>query len=51
MKELLALASETRGAIGHETFALSCSNLSAQVGLARNAELALFAFRGAMDQY
>lgn len=45
MQELLALASESGGAIGHDTLTLSGSDLATQVSLARLAELALLAFR------
>lgn len=48
MEEILALAPESRGAIGHQTLALGSSNLAAQVGLAGLAELALLAFGGAV---
>jgi hypothetical protein len=53
MEEVFALALETRSAVGHNTLALSCANLAAQVGLARLAELALLAFwctRGCQSQ-
>ena len=47
VKKVLALALKARGAIGHDTLALGCSDLATEIGLARLAELALFAFRGA----
>lgn len=47
MQEVLSFASESAGAIGKDAFALGGSNLSAQVGLARFAELALLALRSA----
>lgn len=43
VEEILALALEARGTIRHETLALGGSNLAAEVGLARLAELALLA--------
>jgi hypothetical protein len=43
VEEVLALALEARGAIGHDTLALCCADLAAEVGLARLAELALLA--------
>ena len=48
VEEVLALALEARGAVGHDTLALGCSDLSAQVGFSRLAELALLAFWCAM---
>lgn len=48
MKEILALALESRGAVGHHTLALCRSNLAAEVGLAGLAELTLLAFGGAV---
>ena len=47
MQQILALALESRGTVRHDTLALSGPNLAAEVGLARYAELAFFAFRGA----
>ena len=44
MQEVLALALEARGAVWHHTLTLGGTNLAAEVGLARLAELALFAF-------
>ena len=44
VEEVLALALEARGAVGHDALTLSCADLAAQVGLARLAELALLAF-------
>jgi hypothetical protein len=43
VEEILALALEARGAVRHDTLALGCADLAAQVGLARLAELALLA--------
>lgn len=43
MEEILAFALESAGAIGHDAFALSGSDLAAEVGLSGLAELALFA--------
>jgi hypothetical protein len=43
VEEVLALALEARGAVGHDTLALGCADLAAQVGLAGLAELALLA--------
>lgn len=43
MKQVLALALEARGAIGHDALALGGADLAAEVGLARLAELALLA--------
>lgn len=43
MEEILALALESAGAIGHDTLALSSSDLAAEVSLSGLAELALFA--------
>jgi hypothetical protein len=48
MKELLALAGESRCAIGHNTLTLGCSDLAAEIGLSRLAELAFLALRGAV---
>lgn len=41
MENVLALALESAGAIGHDALALSGSDLAAEVCLARLAELAL----------
>lgn len=41
MEDILASGLESGSAIGHDTFTLGGSNLAAQVGLARLAELAL----------
>lgn len=38
--DILSLASESNRSVGHDTFALSGSDGSAQVGLSRLAELA-----------
>lgn len=46
MQQRFAFACKARRAIGHDTFALSCSNLSTEVGLAGFAELAFAAFGG-----
>jgi hypothetical protein len=43
VEEILALALESAGAIGHDALALSSSNLAAEVSLSGLAELALFA--------
>lgn len=43
VEEVLALALEARGAIGHDTLTLCCADLAAEVGLAGLAELALLA--------
>lgn len=48
VEKILTLAPESRGAVRHHTLALGGSNLAAQVGLARLAELALSALRGAV---
>lgn len=50
VEQILALASESRGAIGHQTLALGGSDLAAEVGLAGLAELALLAFGGAVGE-
>ena len=44
MEERFAFAGEARGAVGHDAFALGCSDLAAEVGFAGFAELAFFAF-------
>lgn len=49
VEEVLALALEARGAVGHDTLALSCADGTAEVGLAGLAELALLALSGAVD--
>ncbi len=46
MENFLALVGKARGAVGHQAFALGGANGLAQVGFARQAELALAAFRG-----
>ncbi|MNT35089.1 hypothetical protein D3C72_1711030 [compost metagenome] len=46
MEQLLTLVGETRGAIRHQTLALSGTNGLAQVGLAGAAEFALAALGG-----
>jgi hypothetical protein len=51
MKQILALALESRGTIGHQTLTLSGSDLAAEVGLSGLAELALLAFGGADREY
>ena len=48
MEEVLALALEARGAVGHHAFALGGPDLAAEVRLAGFAELAFAAFRGAV---
>jgi hypothetical protein len=47
VEEILALALEARGSVGHDTLALSGSDLATKVGLSRLAELALLALGGA----
>jgi hypothetical protein len=44
VEEVLALAPEARGAVGHDTLTLCSADLAAEVGLAGLAELALLAF-------
>jgi hypothetical protein len=46
VEEVLAAGLEARGAVGHHTATLGGADLSAQVGLARLAELAFPAFGG-----
>lgn len=48
VQQVLALAAEARGAVGHEALALRRADLAAEVGLARLAELALLALWGAV---
>lgn len=48
VEEVLALALEARASIWHDTLALGGSDLAAEVGLARLAELALLALWGAI---
>ena len=43
VEEILALALEARGAVGHDTLALCCADFAAEVGLAGLTELALLA--------
>jgi hypothetical protein len=50
VQEILALALEARGAVGHHTLALCGANGTAEVGLARLAELALLALSGAVEK-
>jgi hypothetical protein len=50
VEEVLALALEARGAVGHDTLTLGCADLSTKVGLAGLAELALLAFWCAGDR-
>ena len=45
MKKFLALASEARGTIRHDTLALCRTDLRAEVGLAGEAEFAFTALR------
>lgn len=47
MEEVLALALEARGAVGHHAFALGGPDLAAKIRLAGFAELAFAAFWGA----
>lgn len=49
VKQILALALESRGAVGHQTLALGGSDLTAKVGLSGLTELALLAFGGAVE--
>ena len=49
MQQVLALAFESSCAVGHDALALGCANLSAEICLARLAELAFFAFRRASN--
>lgn len=51
VKQILALALESRGTIGHQTLTLSGSDLAAEVGLSGLTELALLAFGGAVREY
>ncbi len=46
VEQLLAFVGEARGAVRHQALALGSTDRLAQVGLARQAELALAAFRG-----
>jgi len=46
VKQILALALESRGTVGHQTLTLGGSDLAAEVGLSGLAELALLAFGG-----
>ncbi|MPN43710.1 hypothetical protein SDC9_191270 [bioreactor metagenome] len=46
MEDRLAVLAEAAGAVRHQAFALGGADRLAQVGLARQAELALAAFRG-----
>jgi len=50
VEEILALALEARGAIRHHTLTLGRADGTAEVGLARLAELALLALGGAADK-
>jgi hypothetical protein len=50
VQEILALALEARGAVGHHTLALCGANGTAEVSLARLAELALLALSGAVGK-
>lgn len=47
VQQILAASPEPRSSIGHDTSTLSGTDLTTQIGLARLAELALTAFRGA----
>lgn len=44
MQEILALALESGGSIGHDSLSLCGSDLTAEIGLAGLAELAFFTF-------
>lgn len=48
VEDVLAPRLEARGAVGHDTLTLSGTDLAAEIGLARLAELALTAFGGAV---
>ncbi len=48
VQEVLALALEARGAVGHDAFALRGADFAAEVRLAGFAEFAFFAFGGAV---
>jgi hypothetical protein len=50
VEQRFPFALESRGAVGHDAFALGCSDLAAKVGLAGFAELALAAFWGAVSE-
>lgn len=50
VQKILALALEARGAVRHDTLALSRADGTAKVGLARLAELALLALGGAVEK-
>jgi anthranilate phosphoribosyltransferase len=50
VQEILALALETSGAVGHHALALCGTNGTAEVGLARLAELALLALSSAVRE-
>lgn len=45
MEEVFALALESRRPVGHDAFTLRCSDLAAEICLARLAELAFSALR------
>lgn len=49
VEEILSTGAETAGAIGHQTLTLGSTDLTAEVGLARLAELALLALGGAIQ--
>lgn len=49
MQKIFSFALETACAIRHHTFSLSCSDLAAEISLARLAELAFLAFWCAKD--
>ena len=49
MQQILALALESRCSVRHHAFSLRSSNLTAEIRLARLAELAFFAFWSAVD--
>jgi len=49
VEEVFALALEARGSVWHDTLALGRTNLAAEVGLSRLAELALFTLWGAVQ--
>lgn len=49
VQQVLAARLEARCPVGHDAFALGGADLAAQVGLAGDTELALFAFGGAVE--
>lgn len=51
MKQVLAFALKSRGSVGHHSLALRGSDLAAEIGLARFAELAFLALGRAILRY